>query len=374
MIETDLLLQSSMAETWSPWEAMRTACGNGDLFQSAAYLSAWLESFGSAAARPTIVEGRFGVLGMPTVERRAGLPIRTWRLCVNDHSQRGPVLCPIGREQEAARSLVAFFLERRRDFDAFRLGGLPIDPPFADAVVEAAQRAGMPVDRDFQRTHYALDMASFDGFQAFLETRGTSTRHTMRKQMKRLQRLGRLGVEVAEGDRLPAAFADYMAVEQRSWKSKRGEIFASDATVERFNRNIIREFDRIGGARIWSLRLDDQIIASAITVREKQRCTGLKLVFDEAHAAHSPGRLLLQQIIERMFSEDCRIFDFFSGMEIFRYWASMEWTFQDMTLWSPTLRGRTLALARRGHLALKSTMGGRNDHAPVKRGSPEPSE
>src|SRR6188474_3198952 len=98
---------------------MRMSSGNDDLFLSENYLSAWLESFGSPSIRPTIVDPGLAVLSMQVTERRAGLPLRIWRLCVNDHSLRAPLLYPIGREAESAQSLLRFLRERRLSFDAF---------------------------------------------------------------------------------------------------------------------------------------------------------------------------------------------------------------------------------------------------------------
>ena len=341
---------------WHDWEAMRRRHHVEDPILSAAYLAAFTATFGTgpsgAPARP-LIDADIAVLGMATVERHGGVPVRTWRLCVNDHSQRAPILHAPGAETVAADALVRLMLARRHSHDAFRLRGLPADTGFSSLVTAAALRAGMRIDTDFQRTQFGLDLTRFAGKDAYLDSLGATTQRTLRKARTRLQRIGRLETIVEDGADIAAAFADFKAVEARSWKSERGEFLAGNAEAERFYATMLGAFAKRGQAALWSLKLDGHSIAAAITISDGRRCLALKLAFDEALGAHSPGRLLLQDVIAAQFERGYRTLDFFSGMETWRHWSNTAWTFEDMTIWSPTLRGTAISLARRGVARLR---------------------
>jgi CelD/BcsL family acetyltransferase involved in cellulose biosynthesis len=74
-----------------------------------------------------------------------------------------------------------------------------------------------------------------------------------------------------------------------------------------------------GVARVASLRAGPTLVASDICLVHDGRVSGWIASYDDAFAAFSPGRLLLEHLIETTFTDGHREFDFLVGNERYKW-------------------------------------------------------
>jgi hypothetical protein len=108
----------------------------------------------------------------------------------------------------------------------------------------------------------------------------------------------------AEGDCDPRfdLFDDAVSVATASWQagSNNGTTLCHDG-IRNFLRDVHRAAARVGCLDINLLYVDDQPVAFAYNYHYNGRVEGLRMGFDPAYAAGSPGAALLKMMIEDSF-------------------------------------------------------------------------
>jgi hypothetical protein len=118
---------------------------------------------------------------------------------------------------------------------------------------------------------------------------------------KKLKELGRLGRRLADtgavhrasitGDGMEGAVSTYLALEASGWKGRAGTAAGLDPVARAFLVDAVMGLSREGKARVDLLKVDDRIIAAAITLFSRDRAWFWKTAYDESFAHFSPGVL-----------------------------------------------------------------------------------
>lgn len=143
-------------------------------------------------------------------------------------------------------------------------------------------------------------------------------RHELRRKLRRLEReWPEASVRShASPEGLEGAMDSFVTLHR---KSKAGKARFMDARMEGFFRRVAAALVARAGLRIWFLERDGAAVASYLCL-ESDGSVGLyNSGFDPAHAALSPGIVLLAHVIRDAIERGFARFDFLRGEEPYKY-------------------------------------------------------
>lgn len=296
----------------APWNQLLAECERDIPFLRHEWLRIWWKHFGRGARLAVFWVLRDGqpVLAVPLFQTRGhllGLPLTVLRSMTNEHSFRFDVLLRHG-EAEAPAALVRH-LAVRGGWDVIQLRDVVWPGEGVTALIDAARGAGHPtgVWPSYQ-SPFLTPHATFEEYRNHLKPKFQGN---LRNRRKRLSSLGAISFEVLEDARralalLPAG----LVLEGSGWKHETGSSIASDPTLIAFYTELAELAGERGWLRLHFLRLGGRAIAFDYSLRYGGRYYCLKIGYEPEFAPYSPGQLLKEAIIERIFAEGCREYDF----------------------------------------------------------------
>ncbi len=159
------------------------------------------------------------------------------------------------------------------------------------------QHASSQEDRAFQLSG-TMGQADFDALKKRSSWKGTV------KSQRRLEKQGTLTFSMLDSSSdLQMGLEDFLKLEAAGWKGKQGTALLSREPDAAFTREMVSKQAQAGNIRIGQLRLNGQLIATNLQLREQGRIFAWKTTFDESLAKFSPGQLLIYYSAEK-FLED----------------------------------------------------------------------
>lgn len=279
------------SRAFSPaWEALTRAQSP---LADVTWIRCFLDAFGRRAELHTVYDAERPVASIPLV-RTQGLA-RTLVSLDNEHNPYWLVTGDL--DVDGAEHLLDHALAHA---ECVFLRRLPMESPACGALVAAAGRMRLPVVQIESEAGDARMVlrGTWDAFRAKLPK--NFQRDLPRKQ-RQLEKRGRLAfAELDEpGPALDAALAECFALETRGWKGERGSPIAADRRTLRFYGELARALAARDRFVLYTLSLDDRIIAFEYCLRGGGHCEMLKLSFDPAFEKQSPGQVLRMRILER---------------------------------------------------------------------------
>jgi len=231
-------------------------------------------------------------LAVVPAERSVGL-WRTWRSAGNAH---WPFLAFAARPtpQTAAAVVDRLFA----DADAIEWRDVHTDDDWIKLIIDAARQRGHTV----VITPRAGDAAiHFDvGWPALRER---LSRKLVTNTERAIRRLGE------QGDRQVHCYKSFpdlakpleacLALEAAGWKGARGSPILASPQTSRFYHALAERSAENNRFALYVLQIDRRIIAFHYCIRAQQQMHMLKISYDPEWAAHSPGNVLLYEVIRR---------------------------------------------------------------------------
>ena len=156
---------------------------------------------------------------------------------------------------------------------------------------------------------------SWDAFLAALEKKH---RHELTRKLRRFEREvpdGRLVWETTPAG-IERRLDDFFVLHRAS---RAGKAKFMDTRMERFFRRAIGALAAAGGARLALLERPDGPLASFVTLEWDDTVGLYNSGFAPAHAALSPGLVLLAHVVRDAIERGRRRFDFLRGEERYKY-------------------------------------------------------
>jgi CelD/BcsL family acetyltransferase involved in cellulose biosynthesis len=295
------------------------------------WIAAWWDEFG---------DGALEILTLRRGERLAGvLPLygdHAWlRSPTNDQT---PEFGFVAEDAEAADELAAAALDR---------AGRRLTLSFVDAsgwelaaLRGRAEAGGYRVlARPVVRPPYLVVDGDWEAFQDRLAGR---LLRDLRRRRRRLEDEGVLTFEVTDGTTdLEDLLEDGFRVETSGWKAAQQTAIVSRAETRRFFTEVARWAAGRGWLRLAFLRLDGRALAFQFGLEEGGAYYFLKGGIETEFHRFAPGKLLVQEMLERAFSSGLERFEFLGQPESWK----LEWTDDVRVLvvvdaFAPSLPGR----------------------------------
>ena len=221
-----------------------------------------------------------------------------WQLFLPSQAQIGPVIFGSGSSIDSSNPLGD--LVRSLPGYAWLIGILNQDP----------DHPGIPVSPDskhMERLEHVktINLSIAGNFADYWQARDNSlTANTER----RFRKLGREGfthvlVELRDYRDMAAAVAEHGRLESTGWKEKLGTAIHPDNIQGRFYIEVLENFSKVDGARVYQLHFNNKVVASRLAIIQNQMLVFLKKTYDESFSTYAPGRMLDYKIFERFFTE-----------------------------------------------------------------------
>jgi CelD/BcsL family acetyltransferase involved in cellulose biosynthesis len=126
-------------------------------------------------------------------------------------------------------------------------------------------------------------------------------RRELARKWRRFEDLGATEIVRARTpEEVAAALEEFFRIEESGWKGRVGTAAASDPAIRQFMTNAVTRLVAQDQAAIRSLRVGEQVIAVAITLRSGHSAWGWKIAYDETYARFSPGVQLLVRLTDEI--------------------------------------------------------------------------
>lgn len=239
---------------------------------------AWMERIGTTA-RELFAVGAF------TVERpNLFVPVPHLRDYRTLHTPRCGLLVASGDTEAAVACLLDAL--HASSWHALDLRNQPALDGQLDIARRLAESRG---GGWFQRRAFArpmLDMYADGTAYAHVES------SDRRRRRRRLAERGALEFHLLHGMQADArAVGEHLRLEHAGWKGEGGSSLLSTPAQTMFFREMFAGFATIGAAAFMETRLDGRVIASSSNLLLGDTLCGVKIGWDPAFAAYSPGRL-----------------------------------------------------------------------------------
>ncbi|TMA25821.1 MAG: GNAT family N-acetyltransferase [Deltaproteobacteria bacterium] len=314
---------------------------------------AFIENFAPGATLRTFVAraGRELHAALPLIESRdraadtCFLPMTTWAMPSNDHSQRGGML--LGRRSEEGLRAIWEQLMDTPGWDRLRLRDLP-DGAQEWQLRGLAERAGYPCGLFVSmRSPYLPLPKKYEEVEAAVDGK---FRQNLRRRKRRLAEQGEVKYVIVDGrdaKELDEALADFFTIEAGGWKGQSGTAIAQRPDLVGFYTQVARDAAKRKELMLGFLELANKRIAGHMSLIRGARSYLFKLGYDEKFHEFSPGQQLVSEAIRDACSRGLAEFDFLGPCMDWKLdWESKLRTHSWLTIFRPTQKGLWVHEAR----------------------------
>jgi CelD/BcsL family acetyltransferase involved in cellulose biosynthesis len=312
--DAELLAPAGLpAEERARWARLSARAAPGNIFAQDWFMEPALRYCGNAASlRLAVVrQGSGEWLGALPLTLEAGIgrcPLPSLHAWQATNQFIGTPLVLPGAERAFWQALLAR-LDRRPGLAlALCCDGLPLDDAATLALTSLCAEQGRPM-------HCT---GRFDRPARLPHGHGAADPRTARKLDKRLDALERRLAEALgpvsvvlhrNAEEADVWIGAFLALERAGWKGRAASALACCPSTTGLFREAIRHGQRIGAARLASLRAGDSIVAMTCWFVAEGRGYGFKMAYDEAWRRHAPGRLLMRRVARLLDAEAPLLFD-----------------------------------------------------------------
>ena len=182
---------------------------------------------------------------------------------------------------------------------------VPADGPFAKLLAECAANSGYETlcIKRYERPVLVRDPA---GFAAHVDrVIGKKRKKDIDRNFRRLKEIGTVAFErTADPDQVKSRLDDFLRLEAKGWKGRKGTAFLSNHSDARFARAAFAGGGEGIEVSIDSLLVNDVPVACSLNLKVGETIFTPKCTYDEDLRKYSPGLLLEYLVIEEFYRDD----------------------------------------------------------------------
>jgi CelD/BcsL family acetyltransferase involved in cellulose biosynthesis len=249
------------------------------------------------------VDGRVAALA-PFAAARLGRIAPAVRIWSHDYAPLGLPLVDRQTVEPALATLLDGLAPPARGL-TFIAPDMPLESPIAAALIEGARRRGRPVDVLDPHVRGALYRNSFGIAPDPRKELATRRRKEYARQLRRLAEIGEVKfVAAIERADVEARFEQFLALEGKGWKGRRGTALTSQSMTRDFSRTVVAARAAAGQVRIDAVELGGRPIAMVVSFAAGATAWTWKIAYDEEWSRFSPGAQLMLDVAGAIFSDD----------------------------------------------------------------------
>jgi CelD/BcsL family acetyltransferase involved in cellulose biosynthesis len=293
-------------------------------------------------------DGLRPVLAVPLMKSQIkcnGLPVHCLTFIEHPETQRADVLFDKDHQNaEVVAAFIRFLLtEQSGDWNLLSLDKLSPASPTISLVSEAASVCGRVFES--RLSHSAAFIRLDQDWDAYLSSRSTRFRKTLRNITNRIKQLGPVQLKCYSGsDEATEAIANLCSVAHSSWKAANGIAITSQPSRVQFFSDL---FSHQGSSLcVWILEAAGVPIASETQIIDERTVYAVRADYDERYSDQSPGSYLQIEILKRLFSSSYEKYDFGVGINPYKArWTENHESLVSWRMYNETLYSRILQSA-----------------------------
>jgi CelD/BcsL family acetyltransferase involved in cellulose biosynthesis len=283
----------------SAWGDLADRAAEPNPFFRPEFMLANIEERAIPAELLVIMDRERWVACLPVVHRAATreFPLSSLTAVTDEYSFSGTPLMDRDQLDQAADAFVRLVRAQRRAA-VVAISVWETNGPVGQAIEGAARRHGVPLGHaaPFERAGWRREAEPHFPSPAF----NRSDRRELARRTRLLEtELGaRPRVVDRSGD--PAAWEQFLALENTGWKAAAGTSLASSERDRAFFLRMCGGMSRAGCLEIVALEITEQTLAMECHLIDGQAFWSFKIAFDPTYAKYSPGTLLKYRVIEAL--------------------------------------------------------------------------
>ncbi|MGH6817288.1 MAG: GNAT family N-acetyltransferase [Methylovirgula sp.] len=204
---------------------------------------------------------------------------------------------------EALAAILTYSRERLPHHHGLMVPLLPQAGPTARLLSAAAKAEGREI-RPFAAYERPVLSAGIDPAAHSRHALNAGRRQKLNKALRRLGALGTVSFQLlVEPDDLDVAAEEFLALEAKGWKGRRGTALLNSPERAAFARSAIAALAAEGKLMIGRLACGGVPVAMALVLKSGGRAFYWKMAHDEDYAAYSPGVLMSIELTRALLSD-----------------------------------------------------------------------
>jgi CelD/BcsL family acetyltransferase involved in cellulose biosynthesis len=325
------------------WNALLEVSGAHNPFLRHEWLTAWWKGYGDDKGL-FILSFKSGeeTLGfMPLMRYRpklGGFPVSAIGFFSNHWVEMGYFLKKESDCEETAGFLADFFIREKKFIilSYFRSGAASLD-----SLVRAFRKKDAHFRLVSKIAPY-IEMAR--DWQGYLKGRSYRFRAEYKKKLVSFSKEGTLELKRFQDLKdHPEVLGHLKAISRTSWQGISGVAVLSRGEGERFYEALFPVWGREGLLDISVLFFNQIPVAYLVGFKLNGHFYVFDTAYDESFKEFSPGMVIHNMLLEKLFSENIRIFDFGYEAEYKKRWTDNAVDIRDLILYPKTFSGTVLA-------------------------------
>lgn len=329
------------------WDALTVRAGLHCLFLTHDWFDAawqWRRESGTLFILGCWRDGRLeGVMPLVRLHVREGGGARALEFLAVPDTQKCDLIVEPGQREAVVTALVGELVRRQAEWDVLRMRYLPADSIAATTLAPALAARGLrSVTREVAVN---LTVALDSTWDAYYATRSRRLKKAANLVANRLAKSGDVTIAwrapgaIAAGA-VDAIVAEITDVSARSWKAETGNSLDHPGP-----QAFIRRLSQHGAARgwlsVWSLRVNDRLLAMEYQVVADGDVYALRSDFDADCDKISPGSHLSRHLLEQLFGRGLRRYLMGPGSNAYKlHWAAGSVAVHEMHVYGTSMAGR----------------------------------
>jgi len=333
------------------WNRLVDTSYHNTIFYRHEWFESWLKAYGENHELCVVIStiDRQLQSAMPLLksrERLCGLPILKISFIENNEVPHcGPIIDHSLDFSMETRSLLEYVTATQQDWDVISLRKMVHKKQMVEPVVAYCREQGYPVlTRESLHSPVLRIMTDWDSYYTGKSQR---FRKKVRNDLNRLKKQGEVSVDkLTAPASIHERMEDVFRVGHQSWKEVINNAIGSSVRNRVFFKGLPGWIaSERYGVILWTLSLDDKMIAFEYHVRENKTLYALRGEFDEHYKAYSPGAVLDSEIVNRLFFNGIREYNMCGDTSPYKLrWTAEALAHLDMIVFNRTIYGRMLSL------------------------------
>jgi CelD/BcsL family acetyltransferase involved in cellulose biosynthesis len=310
------ITQIELEDRHVEWRRLATGSEFPTAFADPAWVLAWWKNYGEGHEPWSLMlEDRGGSLrGLALFALRQSHLARTLTFAGGSWNGLETLICAPGSETEFSGSLMEALTERRHEWDVWRIQRLRTDSVLAHTLLGGGGKLRAAA-HDLRLQPFLELPKDVDAFEARF---GAKQRNTQRRKWRKLTELGATPRLVTDPEEVETTLRLLLDLRRQRAITQDQRYKHMDARYERFLLAAVRRLlpDR---ARLWTLELDGQMLASRLNLIQGTREHSYLLGLGDDHANLSPGNSLELHAINEAIRQGRTELELGPGRDDYKY-------------------------------------------------------
>ncbi len=288
------------------------------------WLNIWCKNFidNQSYCVFTFLDNENGIVGVFPLyahsEIQTGIKYKGFSFTANSHSFRTQFLVhPQYKSEVISLWLDILFKDERFDYVKFKEFLLD------EEILKHLKDKKIKFSLEEEKRPPFIDLNG-DWNKYFSSLRGHFRRNLRRRLRNAEKEFGKVEYREFSGndDQLEAFVLEGLKLEASGWKGKHGSAILNNEQVKQFYFDIAHTFFKTGQLHLGAVYFADQMVAFNFSIIYDNVFYLLKVAYDEKVAKFSPGQIMIYLLLQELFKQQIRRFDFLGPAMPWK----LEWT------------------------------------------------